>query len=81
METLTAKISKIESNQKLQTSTAAPKIFKPSADQALSTSEEQHVVTNIKYQFADSLSLTPSDPYADSSFRPSSHPLSNALSS
>ena len=81
MKTLTAKISKIESNQKLQTSTVAPKKFKPSADQVLSTSEKQHVITNNKDELADSLTLTPSDPYADSPFRPSSPPLSNALPS
>jgi hypothetical protein len=32
MEILTAKVSKNESNQKLQTSTVDPKYFKPSAD-------------------------------------------------
>ena len=40
MEILAAKISKIESNQKLQTSTVAQKQFKPSTDQVLSTSEK-----------------------------------------
>ena len=79
MEILIAKISKIEPNQKLQTSTVAPKKLKPSADQILSTSEKQHVITNVKDQSADSLILTPSDPYVDSPFLPSSPPLSNAL--
>ena len=79
MEILIAKISKIEPNQKLQTSTVAPKKLKTSADQILSTSEKQHVITNVKDQSADSLILTPPDPYVESPFLPSSPPLSNAL--
>ena len=79
MEILTAMISKIESNKKLKTSRVAPKYFKPSTDQVLSTSETQHVITNVKDQSADSLTLTPSDPYIDSPFRPSSSPLFNGL--
>ena len=79
MEILTAMISKIESNKKLKTSRVAPKYFKPSTDQVLSTSETQHVITNVKDQSADSLTLTPSDPYINSPFRPSSSPLFNAL--
>ena len=71
----------VQSNQKLQTSTVAPKPFKPLVDQVLSTSEKQIVITNIEDQLVDSLTLTPSDPYADSPFRPSSPPLFNALSS
>ena len=38
LKILTAKISKIESNKKLRALTVAPKYFKPSADQVLSTS-------------------------------------------
>ena len=79
MEILTTTISKIESYQKSQSSTVAPKNFKPSIDQILSTSEKQHVITNVKDQSADSLILTPSYPNVDSPFLPSSPPLSNAL--
>jgi hypothetical protein len=63
----------------LQSSTVTTDFSKPSADQNLSTSETQHVITNVKDQLADSLTLTPSDPYADSPIRPSSPPNSNAF--
>ena len=63
----------------LQSSTVTTDFSKPSADQNLSTSETQHAITNVKDQLANSLTLTPSDPYADSPIRPSSPPLSNAL--
>ena len=79
IEILIAQMSKIEPNQKLQISTVAPTKLKPSAEQILSTSEKQHVITNDKDQSADSLILTPSDPNVDSPFLPSSPPLSNAL--
>jgi hypothetical protein len=78
LKILTAKISKIESNKKLRALTVAPKYFKPSADQVLSTSGGKNVITIVKDQSTDSLTLT-TDPYAHSPIQPSSPPLSNAL--
>jgi hypothetical protein len=63
----------------LQSSTVTTDFLKPSADQNLSASETQHVKTNVKDQLADSLTLTSSDPHADSPIRPSSPPYSNVF--
>ena len=77
MQNLTDQVTAID--KKLISSTVTTDFSKPSADQVLSTSETQSALTNVKNQLADSLTLTPSDPYADSLFRPSFHPLFNSL--